>query len=226
MKILLVDDDQVLREQLAALLKEQRYRVESAANGEDALEKLIDNPCDGIVLDVMMPVMDGLSMLKALRAGGDTTPVLMLTARGEVNDRVYGLDLGADDYLAKPFSEIEFLARVRALLRRPGSQAQSIFSVKGITLNTVTREVLRGGRILELTPREFDILEYLLHNKGRMVNRYNLVEKVWGEEFDLFSMSNFIDVHIKNLRRKIGDTSTDRIIRTVRGVGYIIEDKE
>ncbi len=226
MKILLVDDDQVLRDQLAALLKEQRYRVESAANGEDALEKLIDNPCDGIVLDVMMPVMDGLSMLKALRAGGDTTPVLMLTALGDVNDRVYGLDLGADDYLAKPFSEIEFLARVRALLRRPGSQAQSIFSVKGITLNTVNREVLREGTVLELTPREFDILEYLLHNKGRMVNRFNLIEKVWGEEFDPFSMSNFIDVHIKNLRRKIGDTSADRIIRTVRGVGYIIEDKE
>ncbi len=226
MKILLVDDDQTLRKQLAALLKEQRYLVETAVNGEDALEKLIDNPCDAIVLDVMMPVMDGLTMLRELREGGDKTPVLMLTARTDVDDCVQGLDMGADDYLAKPFFEAEFLARVRALLRRPGSSAQSSLFVGEITLDTVSRKVFRAGAPLELTRREFDILEYLLHNKGRTVNRFQLIEKIWGEEFDPFSMSNFIDVHLKNLRRKIGDTPQNRIIRTIRGVGYVIEDEQ
>jgi DNA-binding response OmpR family regulator len=225
MKVLLVDDDQILLQQLKKLLEELRYKVVAACNGEEALELLIDSPCDGIILDVMMPKMDGFTMLQELRNNGNTIPVLMLTARGDVSDRVQGLDLGADDYLAKPFSEAEFLARVRALLRRGGTQVQSVLRVSNIELDTVGRKVLSSGSPVELTQREFDLLEFLLHNKGRALNRFSILEHVWGEDFDPFSMSNVMDVHMKNLRRKIGDTNNNRIIRTIRGVGYIIEDE-
>ena len=137
-----------------------------------------------------------------------TTPVLMLTARGEIGDKIKGLDLGADDYLAKPFSLDELLARVRALFRRSGGQADSVLQVKDLRLDTVSREVTKGGKSVELTAREFSILEFLFYNKNRAVSRFSLAEHVWGDAFDPFSMSNFMDVHIKNLRRKIGDTVT------------------
>jgi DNA-binding response OmpR family regulator len=139
---------------------------------------------------------------------------------------VKGLDLGADDYLSKPFSMDELLARVRALLRRSAGQCQSVLEFGELTLDTVNRKVTMGGKPVELTPREFSILEFLLHNKDRVVTRFSLAEHVWGEDFDPFSMSNFMDVHMKNLRHKIGDTGNARIIRTVRGVGYIIGDTE
>jgi DNA-binding response OmpR family regulator len=150
----------------------------------------------------------------------------MLTAKGDSTDKVKGLDLGADDYLSKPFSMDELLARVRALLRRSAGQCQSVLEFGELTLDTVNRKVTMGGKPVELTPREFSILEFLLHNKDRVVTRFSLAEHVWGEDFDPFSMSNFMDVHMKNLRHKIGDTGNARIIRTVRGVGYIIGDTE
>jgi DNA-binding response OmpR family regulator len=153
-------------------------------------------------------------------------PVLMLTAKGDSTDKVKGLDLGADDYLSKPFSMDELLARVRALLRRSAGQCQSVLEFGELALDTVKRKVTMGGKPVELTPREFSILEFLLHNKDRVVTRFSLAEHVWGDDFDPFSMSNFMDVHMKNLRHKIGDTGNARIIRTVRGVGYIIGDTE
>ena len=165
-------------------------------------------------------------MLEELRKAGVDTPVIMLTARGDVADRIRGLDLGADDYLAKPFSLDELLARLRALLRRSGGQCESVLQVHDLALDTVSRRVERGEKPVELTPREFAILEFLLHNKNRVVSRFNLAEHVWGDDFDPFSMSNFMDVHIKNLRHKIGDTGPEKIIRTVRGIGYIIGDAE
>lgn len=224
MRILIVDDDGALLEQLERILTSQRYIVETATDGEKALDKLLDTPFDAIVLDIMMPRIDGLSVLKEARKGGIVSPVLMLTAKGDVQDRVKGLDLGADDYLAKPFSLDEFLARVRALLRRSGGQCEALLQVQDLELDTISRNVTRDGKPVDLTPREFSILEFLLHNKNRAVSRFSLAEHVWGDDFDPFSMSNFMDVHIKNLRQKIGDSRRSEIIRTIRGVGYIIGD--
>jgi DNA-binding response OmpR family regulator len=199
--------------------------VETAMDGEEALDKLFETPFDLIILDIMLPKRDGLSVLREIRQAGMITPVLMLTARGEIDDKIKGLDLGADDYLPKPFSLDELLARARALFRRSGGQVDSVLQVKDLRLDTVSREVTKGGRPLELTAREFSILEFLLYNKNRAVSRFSLAEHVWGDDFDPFSMSNFMDVHIKNLRRKIGDSGHGTIIRTIRGVGYIIKDE-
>jgi DNA-binding response OmpR family regulator len=226
MRILIADDELGLVEQLQNALQRQRYLVETATDGETALDMLFDTTFDAIILDIMMPKMDGWTVLKEARKGGIDTPVLMLTAKGDVENRVRGLDLGADDYLAKPFSLDELLARLRTLLRRSGSPAEPVLQVQDVTLDTVTREVTKGGKPVELTPREFSILEFLLYNKNRAVSRFSLAEHVWGDDFDPFNMSNFMDVHIKNLRHKIGDSGQGRIIRTLRGVGYIIQDSQ
>jgi DNA-binding response OmpR family regulator len=225
-RILIVDDDCSLLEQIQQILMSRRYIVETAKDGEEGLDKLFNNPYDAIILDIMMPKIDGLAVLEQMRKAEIDTPVLMLTAKCDVKDRVKGLDLGADDYLAKPFSLDELLARVRALLRRSGSQSDSLLQVQNLQLDTVSRKVSNGGKPVELTPREFSILEFLLYNKNRAVSRFSLAEHVWGDDFDPFSMSNFMDVHIKNLRQKIGDCGQDKIIRTIRGVGYIIEGPE
>ncbi|WP_338669065.1 response regulator transcription factor [Pseudodesulfovibrio methanolicus] len=224
MRILIVDDEQTLLDQLQKGLEEQRYMVETALDGEAALDKLFETPVDLVILDIMLPGVDGLEVLRALRGEGDATPVLMLTAKGDIDDKIKGLDLGADDYLAKPFSFDELLARVRALLRRSGGQAGSVLRAGELRLDTVSREVSRGGEPLNLTAREFSILEFFLYNKNRAVSRFSLAEHVWGDAFDPFSMSNFMDVHIKNLRKKIGDADGS-VIRTIRGVGYIVKDE-
>jgi len=224
MRILVVDDEYSLLKQLKQIFESQRYSIETAMDGEGALDKLFEAPFDLIILDIMLPKIDGLTVLEQARKAGINTPVLMLTAKGDAKDKVKGLDLGADDYLAKPFSLDELLARVRALLRRSSSQSEPVLKVQDLQLNTVSREVTTGGRPVELTPREFSILEFLLYNKNRVVSRFSLAEHVWGDDFDPFSMSNFMDVHIKNLRHKIGDASGDSIIQTMRGVGYIVKD--
>ena len=224
MRILIIDDELALLTQLKKLLEQQRYIVETAEDGEKGLDMLFESPFDAIILDIMMPALDGLTLLEQARNAGIDTPVLMLTAKGDTNDRVKGLDLGADDYLSKPFSPEELLARLRALLRRAGSRATPVLEVLDLRLDTVSRQVTKAGQTVDLTPREFSILEFLLYNKNRAVSRFNLAEHVWGDDFDLFSMSNFMNVHIKNLRHKIGDSGQGRIIRTVRGVGYIIKD--
>lgn len=226
MRILIVDDELSLLEQLQKILESQCYIVETATDGEEALDKLFETPFDAVILDIMMPKIDGLTVLEEARKAGIDTPVLMLTAKGAVEDRVKGLDLGADDYLAKPFSSDELLARVRVLLRRSGSPSTSLLQILDLELDTASRKVTRGGKPVELTPREFSILEFLLYNKNRAVSRFSLAEHVWGDDFDPFSMSNFMDVHIKNLRHKIGDSGHGKIIRTIRGVGYIIRDSE
>jgi len=225
MKILIVDDDHALMQQLEQILTSRRYIIETASDGEEALDKLFENPSDLIILDIMMPKIDGLTVLGHAREAGIETPVLMLTAKGDVKDRVKGLDLGADDYLAKPFSPDELMARIRALLRRHASPSEILLRIKDLKLDTVSRKVIKGGAPVELTPKEFSILEFLLYNKNRAVSRFSLAEHVWGDDFDPFNMSNFMDVHIKNLRHKIGDTRGG-IIRTLRGFGYIIEDPE
>jgi DNA-binding response OmpR family regulator len=224
MKLLLVDDEPDLLDQLVKMLTRQRYDVDTAADGAAALDKLFENPYDLVVLDIMLPKTDGLTVLKEMRAAGIRTPVIMLTAKGAVEDKVRGLDYGADDYLAKPFAMAELMARIRTLFRRSGEQLHAVLTVNDIILDTRTREVRRQGRILELTPKEFSILEFLLYNKNRSVSRFTLAEHVWGDAYDPFTMSNFIDVHLKNLRRKIGDTGDNKVIRTIRGIGFIIED--
>jgi DNA-binding response OmpR family regulator len=226
MRILVVDDEQQLLDQLQRALKDQRYVIETATDGEQALDKLFEAPFDLIILDIMMPQVDGLTVLKEARKAGIKTPALMLSAKKEIDDKIEGLDLGADDYLAKPFSIAELLARIRALLRRSGGQVDPILQVRDIRLNTITRKVTKAGNSIELTPKEFAILEFLLYNKNRALSRFNLAEHVWGDAFDPFTMSNFIDVHVKNLRRKIGDSGTGTIIRTIRGVGFIVKDEE
>ncbi len=226
MRILLVDDEYSLQEQIKKLLEDQRYIVETAKDGDEALEKVTENTFDIIILDIMMPKIDGLTVLRQLRKAKIDTRVLLLTARGDAQDKVKGLDLGADDYLSKPFSQDELLARVRALLRRSGSASETLLKCHDLLLDTVSRTVTRKAQPVDLTPREFSLLEFLLYNKNRVVSRFSLAEHVWGDDFDPFSMSNFMDVHVKNLRRKIGDGEHEKIIQTVRGIGYIIRDSE
>jgi len=226
MRILLVDDDYALQQQVKRLLENQRYVVVTANDGDEALERMSETGFDVVILDIMMPKIDGLTALKQLRKAKIDTRVLLLTARGDVADKVNGLDLGADDYLVKPFSSDELLARMRALLRRYGGASETLLKSHDLLLDTVSRTVTSQGKPVELTPREFLLFEFLLYNKNRVVSRFSLAEHIWGDDFDPFSMSNYIDVHIKNLRRKIGDGEENRIIQTVRGIGYIIRDSE
>jgi DNA-binding response OmpR family regulator len=226
MKILVVDDEPVLLEQLREILTSQKYDVDTADDGESALDKLFDNLYDLIILDIMLPKVDGLSVLREIRKAKVKTPILMLTAKGSVEDKIKGLDYGADDYLAKPFAMAELMARIRSLLRRASDHRDPLLTISDVSLNTKTRQISKRGITVELTPKEFSILEFLLYNKNRAVSRFTLAEHVWGDEFDPLTMSNFIDVHVKNLRRKIGDTDKKKIIRTIRGIGFIIEDEQ
>ena len=223
MNILIVDDDPGLLAHLKTALDKKQYGVDTAEDGEAALDKIFDIPFDLILLDIMLPRRDGLSVLREIRKAGLDTPVLMLTARNDVQDRVAGLDHGADDYLAKPFSMAELMARIRALLRRQGNR-NPVLSAGAVTLDTISRQVTCRGRQIHLTAKEFSILEFLLHNKGSAVSRFNMAEHIWGENFDPFSMSNYVDVHMKNLRKKLTAEGEGPIIKTIRGIGFIISD--
>ncbi|MDD2463602.1 MAG: response regulator transcription factor [Desulfobulbus sp.] len=225
MRILIVDDEPELCEQIAQTLKKQQYAVDTAGDGSTALEKIFTDPYDLIVLDIMLPEKDGFAVLGELRGEGLSVPVLMLTAKGEVSNRVKGLDLGADDYLHKPFSMAELLARIRALLRRSHEQVSSQLCIGDLCLDTNTHMVALCGEPINLTPKEFSLLEFLFYNRNRAVSRFNMAEHVWGDDFDPFTMSNNIDVHIKNLRKKIND-QVGNLIVTVRGVGYMARDDQ
>jgi len=223
MRILIIDDEPELILQIRQVLTKQQYTVDTALDGEEALEKAFVEPYDLILLDIMLPKRDGFSVMNELRKGNNSPPVLMLTARGTIDDKIKGLDMGADDYLTKPFSMGELLARIRVLLRRNNIHISSILQIGDIEINTATRETYVNKQSISLTPKEFSILEFLLYNKNRALSRFNIAEHVWGEEFDTYTMSNNIDVHIKNIRRKIRDMNNS-IIQTVRGVGYMIKD--
>jgi len=222
MRILIVDDEPELVKQIQQALTAQQYTVDTALDGEAALDRIYVDPYDLILLDIMLPGKDGFTVLLELRNAKKSTPVLMLTAKGTIEDKIKGLDLGADDYLAKPFSMEELLARIRALLRRSNELVSPVLQAGSLALNTASREVFARNRPVELTPREFSILEFLLYNANRAVSRYTMAEHVWGDEFDPLTMSNSIDVHIKNLRKKVADPK-GKIIHTVRGVGYMIK---
>ena len=224
MRILVIDDETALAQQLQTMLEAERYLVDTAPDGETALNKLNNNPVDLIILDIMLPKLDGLSVLRYIRENDQSTPILMLSAKNSIKDKITGLDLGADDYLAKPFSSAELMARVRALLRRYSNSKDHLLTVGDLELDTKSRELRKAGQPLILTSREFAILEFLLYNKNRVISRFSIAEHVWGDAFDPFSMSNFIDVHIKNLRRKIDSPGQPSNIHTLRGLGYIIRD--
>ena len=223
MKVLVVDDERAVRDSLRRALELEGYSVDLAVDGADALHQLEANgQPDAVVLDVLMPGVDGLEVCRRLRAKGNAVPVLMLTARSEVQDRVAGLDAGADDYLPKPFALEELLARLRALLRRAAPGADEILRFADLELNASTREVRRGGAPIELTRTEFNLLELFLRNPRQVLTRSVIFERVWGYDFGF--ASNSLDVYIGYLRRKTEDEGRPRLIHTVRGVGYALRE--
>jgi two-component system, OmpR family, response regulator MprA len=223
MKILVVDDEPAVRESLRRALQLEGYDVDLAVDGEEALDRVRGDDLDALVLDVSMPRLDGLEACRRLRGEGSTLPVLMLTARDEVSDRVAGLDAGADDYVVKPFALEELLARLRALLRRaaPDGGAE-ILRFADVELDVGTREVRRGGDPIELTRTEFSLLELFLRNPRQVLTRSIIFERVWGYDFGFGS--NSLDVYIGYLRRKTETGGKPRLIQTIRGVGYAIRE--
>jgi two-component system, OmpR family, response regulator MprA len=224
MRVLIVDDDRAVRESLRRSLAFNGYLVEVAADGTEALKTLADRPIDAVVLDVMMPGLDGLATCRALRAQGNDVPILMLTARDAVADRVAGLDAGADDYLPKPFALEELLARLRALLRRtslvPNENGTLRFA--DLTVDPATREVHRGTRLIRLTRTEYSLLELFMLHPRQVLSRERILEEVWGYDFP--TTANSLEVYIGYLRRKTESEGEPRLIHTVRGVGYVLRD--
>jgi len=223
MRILLVEDERKLSAVIKRGLKEVHYAVDLADNGEDALFLAQSNPYDLIILDIMLPGRDGISICRQLRKEKNTTPILMLTARDDVEDKISGLDSGADDYLTKPFSFPEFLARVRALLRRKNTEKSTRLQVADLELDQLARQVWRKGQAIELTATEYSLLEYLMLNVGQVVTRTMISEHVWNDDFDSFS--NVINVYINYLRKKVDQGHEKQLIHSLRGVGYVLKDQ-
>jgi two-component system OmpR family response regulator len=220
-KILYVEDDAGAREYIQKGLAENGFVADVAADGDSGLERAVGGSYDLVILDVMLPGRDGLSVLKELRERGVDTPVLFLSARGEASDRIKGLNLGADDYLPKPFAFAELLARIRAVARRRlGEPLDGRIQVEDLTLDVQRHTVERSGRAIDLTPKEFSLLEYLMRNAEQVVSRAMITEKVWGYNFD--SYSNLIDVHINHLRKKMDRDFDPKLVHTVKGVGYYL----
>jgi DNA-binding response OmpR family regulator len=225
MRVLVVEDERKVASFLRQGLQEEGHAVEVAADGRQALDLLLGGPgYDLVVLDVMLPGRGGFDVLRTMRERKVRTPVLVLTARDGVADKVAGLDLGADDYLTKPFAFEEFLARVRALLRRGAGQGAAVLRLADLSLDPATREVTRGGRKIALTAREYALLEYFLRSAGRVLTRPMLAQHVWGLDFD--PESNVVDVYVGYLRRKIDGEGERRLLHTVRGAGYKLAAEE
>lgn len=221
MRLLIVEDERKLSDNIARLLKRERYEYEQAYDGENALDRLYEHHFDLVLLDIMLPKLDGISLLRQIREQQNNVPVLMLTARDQIEDRVNGLDAGADDYLSKPFSNLELLARIRSLLRRQGKVRSTIITVGTLTLDTQTREVTSNEEKVELTGKEFSLLELFMLNPGVVLTRLQLSEYLWGDG-GMERSSNAINAHLKNLRKKLG---TDRI-ETVHALGYMLRKPE
>jgi len=219
-RVLVVEDDEEIADVLRRSLRGEGYEVRTSDDGVEALDLAAVFTPDLVVLDLGLPGMDGVEVCRRLRAEGDV-PILILTARAETEDRVGGLDSGADDYLVKPFERKELLARIRALLRRRPPRGAALLQVGDLTLSPDTREVRRGEREIELTNREFELLEYLMHNERLVVSRERLLDEVWG--YDPMAATNTIDVFISNLRRKLEEGSEPRLLHTKRGAGYVLK---
>jgi len=221
-QIMVVDDDEKITSMLRRSLTFEGYEVISAANGQDALRQLMEKEPDLLILDVMMPYVDGWEVCRRLRQAGSTLPILMLTAKDDVKDRVKGLDIGADDYLVKPFALEELLARVRALLRRTEDQAEhtSVLTFEDLRLDIDTRDVYRGDRRIELTTREFDLLHMFMSSPRKVLSKEMIMDRIWG--FDYSGESNVLEVYIAMLRQKLEEQGEKRLIHTVRGAGYVL----
>ena len=224
MRILIVEDERVAAEVLAKGLREHAYAVDVAADGATALTQAATNDYDLIILDILLPRLSGVEVCRRLRADGLAVPILMLTARGGPDQRVEGLDAGADDYLPKPYHFPELLARIRALLRRGPALMPSVLAVHDLTVDTRARRVERAGDVIPLTTKEYALLEYLVRRRGEVVGRADIAEHVWDDSFD--PMSNLIEVYIQRLRRKLDDGHAVKLIHTRRGAGYALDVAE
>ena len=223
MRVLIAEDEKDLNKILAERLKEEHYSVDSCYDGQEALDYLASAEYDAVILDIMMPLLDGLSVLKAMRRKNDSTPVLLLTAKDSIEDRVQGLDAGANDYLVKPFAVEELLARIRVLLRKPAETPKTCYQVADLEVHMDTRKVLREGREVKLSGKEFALLRYMIQNEGIILSRDRLEEHLWN--FDYAGGSNVIDVYIRYLRKKIDEGHEPKLIHTVRGAGYVLKDE-
>ncbi|OGW84811.1 MAG: DNA-binding response regulator [Omnitrophica bacterium RIFCSPLOWO2_01_FULL_45_10] len=222
MRILVIEDEKKITDFIKRGLKEEGYAVDVAYDGQEGEFLAKTNEYDLILLDLMLPKVDGLSVCKNLRASGILTPIIMLTAKSAVEDRVEGLDAGADDYLMKPFAFEELLARIRAVLRKKNTKVTNVIQVDDLTLDLVTHDVTRSGKHIELTAKEYALLEYLMRNTGSVVTRTMISEHVWDIDFDTFT--NVIDVYINYLRNKIDSGFEKKLIQTIRGRGYILKE--
>ncbi len=222
MRILLVEDDKRIANFVSRGLRENAYAVDAALDGEEGLYLASINRYDAIILDVMLPVKDGFTVCRELRKDNIKTPILMLTARDAIDDKISGLDFGADDYLTKPFEFRELLARLRALLRRSGEVRPPKIVIADLEIDTIAQKVWRGGREIFLTTKEYALLEYLAREKGKVLGRAEIAEHVWDENFDAFS--NLIDVYIRRLRSKMDEGFGAQLIHTRRGAGYVLEE--
>ena len=223
MRILIAEDERNLNRILAKQLADNGYTVDACFDGQEALDYLEAEPYDAIILDIMMPKVDGLTVLRKIRAKGIDTPVLFLTARDSIADRVAGLDAGADDYLTKPFAFEELLARVRVLIRKKSGNRTNTYTLANLTIDVQSHEVKRGDTVIPLSSKEYAILEYMMLNKNVVLSRESLERNVWGYAYD--GASNMIDVYIRYLRKKIDEEFEPKLIHTVRGAGYVLKEK-
>ena len=224
MRILVVEDEINLNELITEKLKDEHYGVDSCLDGKEALEYISMVDYDVIILDVMLPKIDGFEVLKKMRSKNNRTPVILLTARSSIEDRVKGLDYGANDYLVKPFAFDELLARIRVMLRYSSENVNNIFTVADLTVDCDSRKVERNGNNIKLSAREFTLLEYMIRNKGKVLTRDKIEEHIWN--FDYEGGTNVIDVYIRYLRKKIDDDYTPKLLHTVRGVGYVLREDD
>jgi two-component system OmpR family response regulator len=223
MRILLIEDDRKIASFIVKGLKAAGYAVDHAPDGEEGLHLALTEPYDTAIVDIMLPKLDGLTLIGKMRAANVSTPVIILSAKGSVDDRVKGLQTGSDDYLTKPFAFSELLARVQALMRRAGGISEPTrLSLGDLSMNLITREVTRGGRKIELQPLEFSLLEYLMRNAGRVVSKTMIMEHVWDYNFD--PQTNVVEARMSRLRDKINRGFDRKLIQTVRGVGYVLKE--
>jgi len=226
MNILIVEDNLRISDNISYILKNESYNFDISYNGNDGYQKALNNAYDLIILDLMLPGMDGFEIIEALRGNNIDTPILVLSAKSQVEDKVKALNLGSDDYICKPFAAAELLARIKSIFRRKHDLSSNIIKIDALKLDTNKKEAWIKKNKLDLTQKEYELLEFLVYNKNKVVSKIAIGQYIWGESLDFFTMSNFIDVHISNLRKKMELLCNKKYIRTKRGLGFILTDEE